>query len=274
MEGALTCTLALLFFFLIPDFPEEVNWLSADEKAFIHARLKEDVGNSGIREPMTLERAVKVIKDYKVILAGLMYFGLIVPAYSLVYFSPAIIQGLGNHGSIHTQLLSVPPYASAFVVGMLVATLSDRFRHRFLFIMLGLMVSLTGFIILITEHHDMNLQYAAIFLAATGTYSSMPIILCWFSMNVRGHLNRAVATGWQIGFGNIGGIIAAYSFLAKDAPKYITGYSICISFVCLTTLTSCLYLLAVLNDNRKLNAGRVKDTESEREEKGEFRYFT
>ena len=100
-----------------------------------------------------------------------------------VYFSPAIIQGLGNHGSIHTQLLSVPPYASAFVIGMLVAALSDHFKHRFTFIMFGLMVSITGFIILIVEHHDMGLQYAAIFLAATGTYSAMPIILCWFSMN-------------------------------------------------------------------------------------------
>lgn len=66
---------------------------------------------------------------------------------------------------------------------MLVATLSDYFRHRFIFIICGLMLSLVGFIILRVEHHDMNLQYGAIFLAATGTYSSMPIVLCWFSMN-------------------------------------------------------------------------------------------
>ena len=101
----------------------------------------------------------------------------------LVYFSPSIIQSLGTSDTIHTQLLSVPPYACAFVVGMFVAAFSDYFQHRFSFIILGLCVSLTGFIILIIEHHNAHLQYAAIFLAVTGTYSTMPIVLCWFSMN-------------------------------------------------------------------------------------------
>lgn len=72
-EGVLTCSLAFLFYILIPDFPEEATWLSADEKAVIDARLKEDVGNSGIREPMTFKRAVNVIKDCAVSPVEYMY---------------------------------------------------------------------------------------------------------------------------------------------------------------------------------------------------------
>ncbi len=51
-----------------------------------------------------------------------------------------------------------------------------------------------------------------------------------------GHHRRAVGSAWQVSFGNIGGIIAVYSFLKKDGPKFIPGYSICISFTILSII--------------------------------------
>ncbi|CAL1694005.1 unnamed protein product [Somion occarium] len=270
LEGLLSCVMSISFYFLISDFPEEAKWLTAEEKAFVHARLQEDVGDSGINEKMTAGRIFRALKNYKTVLGGFMYFGFIVPAYSFVYFSPSIIQTLG-HSSIRTQLLSVPPYACAFVVGMIVAALSDHYAHRFLFIIFSACVAIAGFAILFVEHHNSNLQYGALFLAATGTYCGMPIILCWFSMNVRGHIHRAVATGWQIGFGNIGGIIASYAFLAKDAPEYRSGYSICISFVCLSALASFLYFIGLTVENRrqvgsKGEEGKVEGGGSEKDD--------
>ncbi len=135
----------------------------------------------------------------KVILGGLMYFGLIVPAYGYgtharcrcepqlishftAYFSPAIIQSLG-HSSIRSQLLSVPPWACAFGVAMTVAIASDYFRHRFIFTLIPALLAITGFAILFAVHNNVHLQYAALFLAASGTYSSMPVIVCWFNTN-------------------------------------------------------------------------------------------
>lgn len=69
-------------------------------------------------------------------------------------------------------------------------------------------------------------------------------------MNLGGHHRRAVGTAWQIGFGNIGGIVATYSFLAKDAPKYKPGYSICISFICLSAAACLAYFVSVVIQNR------------------------
>ncbi|KAI0073708.1 MFS general substrate transporter [Panus rudis PR-1116 ss-1] len=263
LEGLLTCVSAVAFYFLISDFPEEVTWLSAEEKLFVQERLKQDSGRSGIDEKLTVRHVWKVLRDYKTLLGGFMYFGLIVPAYSLVYFAPTIIQGLGNSTPIHTQLLSVPAFAVAFAFSMFIAAISDRLAHRFSFILLSVCISLAGFGILFSVHDRPKLQYGALFLAATGTYCAMPMVCCWVAMNepweltqvtlsVRGHANRAIATAWQIGFGNVGGIIASYSFLAKDAPNYLPGYSICISFVCLSTLASCLYLLGVTIENSRL----------------------
>lgn len=79
--------------------------------------------------------------------------------------------------------------------------------------------------------------------------------------SVQGHAQRAVGLAFQIGAGNCGGIISAYSFLTKDAPKYLPGYSICISFTCLAIVASCLYYLGISRANAKLTAvGSSKST--------------
>jgi len=250
IEGVITCVCAIAMFWLIPDFPEEAKWLSEEEKAFIRARLYEDVGPSHIGDRISWKRTKEVLKDVKVIVAGFMYFGVIVPAYSVALFTPTIIQGLG-HSPITTQLLSVPIYACAFVVSMIVAFASDYFKHRFAFIVGGLVVSISGLVILFVVHNRPNVEYGAIFLVASGLFCAMPIILCWFNMNVRGHVNRAISLGYQVGFGNIGGIISSFSFLAKDAPRYTRGYSICTGFICLAIFSSTAYFFVVVSENRK-----------------------
>lgn len=128
---------------------------------------------------------------------------------------------------------------------MLIAFLSDKFRHRFIFALIPICVALTGFIILLCVHDNKRLEYGALFLVAMGAYSAMPVIVCWFNMNLGGHHRRSVGTAWQVGFGNIGGIIATYAFLSKDSPEFKPGYEICISFVVLSAFSCCCYAVAV-----------------------------
>ncbi|KAI0647386.1 MFS general substrate transporter [Trametes meyenii] len=281
IEGLATCVVSAILFFAISDFPEEVAWLTKEEKEFVKARLYEDVGHSKRHEPLTPKSVLEVFKDWKIIVGGFMYFGLIVPAYSYAYFAPSIIQSLGN-GMIRTQLLSVPPWACAFALAMLTAVFSDWLRMRFIFVLIPTAISLAGFIILLVVHDNKHLQYGALFLAAMGTYSAMPIIVCWFNTNLGGHHRRAVGTAWQVGFGNIGGIIAVFSFLAKDAPKYITGYSICIAFIGVAVLANTVYFVGVSWENRRrdrLQAQGAYDGLSQDEKKRmgdlnpDYRYF-
>ena len=118
---------------------------------------------------------------------------------------------------------------------MVIAYFSDKIKHRFAFTIMPICLAIAGFGILIVVHDNHHLQYGALFMVAMGVYSAMPVIVCWFNMNLGGHHRRAVGTAWQIGFGNIGGIIATYSFLTQDkADFYKPGYSICIAFICLS----------------------------------------
>lgn len=134
---------------------------------------------------------------------------------------------------------------------MIIATCSDFARHRFLFTILPILVAIAGFIILLTVHHTPSLEYAGLFLVAMGAYSAMPVIVCWFNMNLGGHHRRSIGSAWQVGFGNIGGIIATYAFISTDAPYYTKGYAISLAFLCLSAVSCCAYAVAVTVENRK-----------------------
>ena len=139
-------------------------------------------------------------------------------------------------------------------------------------------------------HHNKHVEYGALFMITSGTYSAMPVIVCWFSMNLGGHHRRAVGTAWQIGFGNvsylyptthlkqilihpqIGGIIASYSFQAGDAKTFFhKGYSICLGFICLSAAACVVYFVACLTQNRQRQKSHdVGMTEYEKTEMGDL----
>ena len=178
----MTVGCAFIAFFLIADFPEEARWLSDDEKAFVNARLAEDIGDSQLDARTTWRSVLSVFKDFKIILGGLMYFGLVVPGYGYAYFAPAILRSLG-YSPIKTQLYSVPPWVATFVLSMIVATASDYYKKRYIFILPLLLISVVGMIVLLTIHGDVNARYGALFLVVMGEYAAAPIVICWFSAN-------------------------------------------------------------------------------------------
>ncbi|SPN96651.1 related to nicotinamide mononucleotide permease [Cephalotrichum gorgonifer] len=278
LEGALTVFVSFFFYFLLPDFPEQVKWLTEEERTYVSARLRADQGSSAAERETTIRDVWNVLKDYRVIIGGFMYFGLIVPAYGYAYFAPGIIQGYG-YSPIQTQLHSVPPWAAAFGFSMIVAYMSDKTRHRMGFALFAICVAIVGFGILIGVHDNTKLQYAALFLVAMGAYTAMPIIVCWFNMNLGGHHRRGVGSAWQVGFGNIGGIIAVYAFLEKDKPKFIPGYSISIAFTILSIISCIIYGISSVVENKKKAryAGTVELSEEEKTELGDknpdYRYL-
>lgn len=213
------------------------------------ARLRVDQGHSARESAVTLKGVGKILSEFRVLIAGVMYFGLIVPAYSYAYFSPTIIRGFG-YTPIQTQLHSVPPWAAAFGWSMITATFSDLARHRWGFIMFGICIAISAFAILISIQDNTDVQYAALFLVAMGCYSTMPFMVCWFNMNIGSHARRSVCSAWQVGFGNIGGIIAVFAFFPADAPGYRTGYSICIAFTILAMVATVLYGVSCVRANR------------------------
>lgn len=255
IEGAVTVFFAIIMFFCISDFPEEARYLTENERAFMKEKLALDVGDSSHDIPLDFKGVVRVFKEWKIWAAGLMYFCLIIPAYGYAYFAAAIVKTL-NHSPLQTQFYSIPPWVCAFGMSMILAVFSDRLRHRAGFAIFCCFFAAAGFIMLLANKTNVNVRYGGLFLIASGLYSAMPILICWNNLNFAGHHRKAVGTGWQVGFGNIGGIIATFSFLSTDAPYYKKGISIGLAFSALAAVLMAGYAYGLYLDNKAKREGR------------------
>ena len=175
--------------------------------------------------------------------------------YSLTYFLPTIVRGF-KYSTIGTQLHSVPPFAAAWAFSILVCFTAARARHALTFVLLPLFLALAGAGILFTVHSNVHLEYAAVFLVSMGLFAALPVALCWYVMNLQGHFQRAVGTGWMICGGNVGGFVAVFSFPANDAPRFHTGYSVVVFGLCLTATAAMAYAVACYLENKKRGAGK------------------
>ena len=77
-------------------------------------------------------------------------------------------------------------------------------------------------------------------------------MVCWYVMNLNGHIERSIGTAWMIGFGNTGGIVATFAFLATEAPGYTQGYAACIAVTSVGLIAATLYALLAWRDNKAI----------------------
>ena len=81
-----------------------------------------------------------------------------------------------------------------------------------------------------------NIKYLGTFLAASGIYANVPQILAWNGNNIGGSTKRSVGIAMQVGFGNLGGIISGYMYVAKEGPWYYRGHGTCMGLLMMSTV--------------------------------------
>ncbi|ETN40994.1 uncharacterized protein HMPREF1541_02926 [Cyphellophora europaea CBS 101466] len=253
LEGVATVLLALVSYFIIPDWPENAKFLQPGETVLLRRRLLED---SGPAQMDTYDRKAtrRVFLDPKLYLGFLMFLSVTVTGYSISLFTPTILHGFG-WSALRTQVMTIPIYITAGCLTIIVAVFSDHAHHRYGFAIAGLAVSTVGYIILLVSHTSLGVRYTAIFFTATGAYIALPITITWVNNNMGGHYKRAVAAGFQIGLGNCGGIIGSNIYLRGEAPFYLTGYSTGLSFICLGIASCTAFLAVCFFENKKRERG-------------------
>jgi len=160
---------------------------------------------------------------------------------------------------VKTQLHSVPPFAAAFGLCIIMAWLSDRVSLRLPFVLFSGALAIVGLSILMTIHSGFSVRYLGICLVCMGALGSAPSVVCWYLMNLQGHKARSIGSAFMISFGNVGGIVAPFAFLPKYAPYYHTGYAICMGALVMGLVATMLYTLLVFQKNyRSKEAGLEK----------------
>ncbi|KAF2447376.1 putative allantoate permease [Karstenula rhodostoma CBS 690.94] len=278
IEGIVTCLVAVAAYFFISDFPSDAKWLTESERRFVLAQTGD---RSAANDRITGKDLVQFFREPSNYLGALMYFAVVVPVYAFSYFTPtsksthlrtrpAIAQANGaappvvktlGYTLVKTQLHSVPPFASAFGLCIVMAWLSDRVNLRLPFVLFSSALLIMGLSILMTVHVGFSVRYLGICLVCMGALGAAPSIVCWYLMNLQGHKARSIGSAFMISFGNAGGLVAPFAFLPKFAPYYRTGYAICMGVTVLGLVATALYTLLVLRKNRALtSAGAEKHT--------------
>lgn len=175
-----------------------------------------------------------------------------VPIYAFSYFAPTIIKTL-HYETIQTQLHSVPPFAAALGLCILTAYFSDKWAIRYPFILFGDLLIIIGLAIMLTTHGagHFSAEYLGICFITMGAFTSGAVIVCWVLMNMQGHKERSIGSGFVIGVGNAGGIVAVFCFTKDDAPLYKRGYWILMAMALAGTLVTVVYGLVVARERRR-----------------------
>jgi MFS family permease len=258
IEGCCTAVIAAVSYFVIPDWPETAGFLKPEERTTLLARLAQDTAEAKMNtwDKNTTKR---IFGDLKIYLGLFMYLGIVNTGYATSFFTPTILTQLGWK-AIRAQVMSIPIYIAATICALTVAYLTDRFKRRFPFIMIGCCITTIGYILLLNMRTvPIGARYFALYLITCGGYIAQPVTIVWLNNNVSGHYKRGVAMAMQIGLGNSGGIIASNIFITDQAPYYPVGFGVSLGLVWVCGAAAVGMLLLLRSENAARNLGKRDD---------------
>ncbi|PCD27071.1 hypothetical protein AU210_013486 [Fusarium oxysporum f. sp. radicis-cucumerinum] len=229
-------------------------FLNDDERSRLIARLADDSGDAKMDH---LNKAAwkRILTDWKIYLGTLAYFGIVNNGYAGSFFIPTILREMG-YAAERAQVLTIPVYIVATIGCLSAAYLADRLRHRYGFTMFGVVMTSIGYILLLLQHQvPTAARYFALFLLVTGGYITQPVVLGWLSNTMGGHYKRSIASAAQVGFGNLGGIVASNVYLTREAPEYWTGLGVSLGMVWICGVSCTAFYFLAIRENKKRDRG-------------------
>ncbi|KAG8530358.1 uncharacterized protein KY384_004860 [Bacidia gigantensis] len=260
VEGGCTFLFAWFALWYLPYSAARCEFLSEEEKKVAFARMQLD-SSSEVNEAFKFKEAVKIFKHPTswIILGIETCLG--IPLQSLQLFLPVIVARLG-YSTVKTNLYTVAPNISGAIVLLILAFSSDLTRLRFPFVVLGFLLTFTGFIIYasIDVKARLHVAYFACFMMTWGTSAPSVILDVWYNNNNIANENRRVMlTSVSVPVANLMGVVSSNIFQKKDAPKYIPALATTAAlgaFGCLLTIILGAWMI-INNKRRDRKQGRV-----------------
>ncbi|KAF3024803.1 hypothetical protein E8E14_009040 [Neopestalotiopsis sp. 37M] len=262
LEGIVTVVIAFAAYWFVHNYPKTSTFLTEDERQFIQQRLATD-SDAMHDEHFSWAAVREAFKDPNCWLYGLGFHTMSLPLYTLSLFLPTIIKSLG-YTAATAQLLTVPPYAFAFLTTISIAILSEKLGQRAMFIGGSSLFGAIGYCILLGNTNPSarpGVSYLGVFFAAGGIYPAVALVLSWPAINVSGQTKRAIANAMQISIGNCGAVIGTQLYRSTDGPRYIVGHSVALAYlVANAAVVTVLYFrLKRENKRREAIAPEIKD---------------
>jgi D-galactonate transporter len=208
IEGIPSILLGIVTWFYLTDKPAKATWLTAEQKAWLSARLESEAAVRQAATHLTLRQA---LTSQKVIALSAIYFGFVGALYGMQFWLPQIVKGFG-FSNAQTGFVVAVPYLIGTITMILWARHSDSTRER---------VAHVGFPLLITAvalggagyFTSPTLTMVAIVIAAIGVFCTFGVF--W-----------ALPTAWLSGTAAAGAIALINSIgnLAGFGGPYLVGW--------------------------------------------------
>ncbi|KAF8635367.1 hypothetical protein AX15_000372 [Amanita polypyramis BW_CC] len=278
IEGVPTVILSIFTFFFLPNRPESTTYLTDRERELAVARMNR--ATSGDTGAVVQKKHIwMALGDWRVWVAGVIYFALNCALASISAFLPTIIVSFG-YSNAKAQLFTIPPYAVSAVVLIIFSFASDKLQIRGIPIVMASTISAIGYLLLLVVHYNRHVRYFAIFCITSGTYTSIGLILAWFAHNLGSETKKATGIPAFMAVGQCGSILGSHIYPKTDGPRYIRGFAVCCALSWLAVVCALILTASYRRDNARRDReygvpkpnARV-DTSELADKAPEFRYM-
>ncbi|KAF9533276.1 putative MFS transporter [Crepidotus variabilis] len=256
LEGLVPCACAFFMWKVLPDSPETATFLEKHEREFIVDRIAAETGSGQGRvtnsDKIGLKHILAAFKEWKIWALIPVFWGNTVGVYGFTATVPTVIEELG-YTAANAQLLTIPIYVFAVILILSFAYLSDKYQVRWLYIVLAYSIAVAGYIAQLVIPHPKypGVTYGFLFPIAGGMYAGFSPMLSWAANNIAPSSKRAVGMALLISVGNMGAIAGSNVYLAREAPKYPTGFGASFGFLCLGILMAVILRFAYARENKR-----------------------
>jgi D-galactonate transporter len=208
IEGVPSVLLGIVTWFYLTDRPAKADWLSAEQKAWLAAKLESEVAAKQAATHLTLGQA---LSSPKVIALSLVYFGFVAALYGMQFWLPTIVKGFG-FSNAQTGFVIAVPYLFGTIAMILWARHSDATRERVMHV--GAPLLLTGVALGVCGYvTDPMTTMVVLTVAAIGVFCTFGVF--W-----------TLPTAWLSGTAAAGAIALINSIgnLAGFAGPYLIGW--------------------------------------------------
>jgi MFS family permease len=260
IEGIITVGLGLVSFATLTGSPMSAAWLTEEEKALAVARVESERMGTVMLDKIDSVKLLRGISCPVTLATAFIFLLNNVTVQSLAFFAPTIVQTIYKTDTVvRQQLYTVPPYVVGGFFTVVLPLVSWRIDRRLIFFVSSAPLVMMGYCIFLGTK-DATARYAATFLIASSAFALGPFSNAHVSANVVSDTSRSAAIGMNVMCGNIGGLIAGWSFLPWDAPDYHVGNGLNLATSGMTLVVSVLMWIWMTRDNSR-RAARSADAE-------------
>lgn len=168
IEGIPSVVAGLAVFFLLPDAPNQAQWLTVLERESITAALaKEKTSDAGV---MSFGQMLVSIQIWRL---GFLYLSIIFAFNSLSLWLPQIIKSVVQLDTVSTAFLSALPFLVAVLAMLFNGYHSDRTGERRWHVILPACLGAFGLLLTVVMNGHPDLQMLGLCLTTAGVWSTL-----------------------------------------------------------------------------------------------------